>query len=243
MSDEDRPDSREDTGRSEAEVREDRDRSAERPDGAEGDAPGAEAAGDAETPGEGDDGDPTEQLSEEIREELAELEELRDRHLRLAAEFENYRKRTRREKREARERAQASLAEQLLDALDDLERFLETPADETTAEALREGVEMVRDKLWKELSEAGLERMEPRGEPFDPERHDALITRPVEDPEDGGRVSGVLMNGYLFGDRVLRPARVEVTRHEEREGGEGAGDEAGADGADEVEDESSDGDD
>ncbi len=240
MSDEDRPDSREDTGRSEAEAREDRDRSGERPDGAGRDAPGADAAGDAGAPG---DGDPTEQLSEEIREELEELEELRDRHLRLAAEFENYRKRTRREKREARERAQASLAEQLLDALDDLERFLETPADETTAEALREGVEMVRDKLWKELSEAGLERMEPRGAPFDPERHDALITRPVEDPEDGGRVSGVLMNGYLFGDRVLRPARVEVTRHEEPEGGDGAGDEGGPAGADEAEDESSDGDD
>lgn len=182
--------------------------------------------------GEGDTAsgeDPSEHLSEEIREELEELDELRDRHLRLAAEFENYRKRTRREMREARERAQASLAERLLDALDDLERFLESPADETTAESLREGVQMVRDKLWKELSEAGLERMEPRGEPFDPELHDALLTRPVDDPDEAGRVSGVMMNGYLFGDRVVRPARVEVTRHQEGSEEDGSDDGAGDD--------------
>lgn len=170
----------------------------------------AESGADDETT----ETDPSEHLSEEIREELEELDELRDRHLRLAAEFENYRKRTRREMTEARERGQAALAERLLDALDDLERFLETPADETTAASLREGVEMVRDKLWKELSEAGLERMEPRGDRFDPELHDALLTRPVEDRDEGGRVSEVLMNGYTFGDRVLRPARVEVTKHE-----------------------------
>lgn len=182
--------------------------------------------------------DPSEHLSEEIREELEELDELRDRHLRLAAEFENYRKRTRREMTEARERAQAALAERLLDALDDLERFLATPSDETTAASLREGVEMVRDKLWKELSEAGLERMDPRGESFDPELHDALLTRPVEDREDGGRVSEVLMNGYTFGDRVLRPARVEVTKHEVGPGGD-----AGAADAEATEDDRSDGDD
>lgn len=200
--------------------------------GGDGEAPDSTGgAGNGDAEGSGDD-DPSEHLSEEIREELEEMEELRDRHLRLAAEFENYRKRTRKEMRQARERAQASLAENLLDALDDLERFLETPADETTAGSLREGVQMVRDKLWKELSEAGLERMDPRGEPFDPELHDALITRAVEDREDEGLVSEVLMNGYLFGDRVLRPARVEVTRHEDREGESGDADDDRSDGAD-----------
>lgn len=197
------------------------------------DAPPAEPGPEEDRSADaGGDDDPSEHLSEEIREELEEMEELRDRHLRLAAEFENYRKRTRKEMRQARERAQASLAERLLDALDDLERFLETPADETTAASLREGVQMVRDKLWKELSEAGLERMDPRGEPFDPELHDALITRAVEDREDEGLVSEVLMNGYLFGDRVLRPARVEVTRHEDREGERGDADDDRSDSAD-----------
>ncbi len=192
-----------------------------------------EAAEQADEPESSGELDPSEQLSEEIREELEELEELRDRHLRLAAEFENYRKRTRKEMAETRERAQAALAERLLDALDDLERFLDQPADETSAASLREGVGMVRDKLWKELGEAGLERMDARGDPFDPELHDALLTRPVEDPGDEGLVSEVLMNGYVFGDRVLRPARVEVTRHQaDEDGGEGDGAGSGDESAD-----------
>ena len=152
-------------------------------------------------------------VPDELLEELEELEEIRDRHLRLAAEYENYRKRTRREMGEARERAQAQLAGRLLDALDDLDRFVASTDEETDAESLREGVEMVRRKLWKELSDAGLERMEAEGERFDPEVHDALLTTPVDDPEEDGLVSRVLITGYLFGDRVLRPARVEVKRY------------------------------
>lgn len=195
-----------------------------------GDAPGAggaegraEGAG-ASPEGGGPDGvedaggaesraDESERLSEEIREELEEMEELRERHLRLAAEFENYRKRTRQEMKEAREQGQARLVDRLLDALDDLERVLESPADATTAEALREGVEMVQRKLEKELAEAGLARMEPSGERFDPEYHEALLTTPTDDPDQNDVVSRVLINGYVFGDRVLRPARVEVKKY------------------------------
>lgn len=150
-----------------------------------------------------------------------ELEDLRERHLRLAAEYDNYRKRTRREMSEARERAQAQLTGRLLDALDDLDRFVESSEEEADVESLHEGMEMVRRKLWKELSAAGLERMEAEGERFDPERHDALLTTPVEDPEEDGLVSRELIAGYRFGDRVLRPARVEVKRYVgEGEGGD-----------------------
>ena len=198
------------------------------------DAPRPEGSGG--TPGpegrEGDGGgdaveDESEHLSEEIREELGELEELRDRHLRLAAEFENYRKRSRRQLDEARERAQADLSERLLDALDDLERVLETPPDATTVEALREGVEMVERKLRKELADAGLARMEAEGARFDPEVHEALLTTPAENPEENDVVSRVLINGYTFGDRVIRPARVEVKKYrpgeETEEDGSGDG--------------------
>ena len=191
-------------------------------DGADEASPPEDEASGPETPEEGgsevasgasdaelDDRD----VSEELLEELEELEEIRDRHLRLAAEYENYRKRTRREMGEARERAQAQLAGRLLDALDDLDRFVESTDEEVDAASLREGVEMVRRKLWKELSDAGLERMDAEGERFDPEVHDALLTTPVDDPEEDGLVSRVLITGYLFGDRVLRPARVEVKRY------------------------------
>lgn len=174
-----------------------------------------------------DDVDESEQLSEEIQRELEELDELRDRHLRLAAEFENFRKRTRRELAEARERGQAELTGRLLEALDDLERLQETPDEQMDPESFAEAVEMVHRKLWKELQESGLTRMDPEGERFDPEVHDALLTTPADSPEENDVVSRVLINGYSFGDRVLRPARVEVKKYRPTE------DDSGADSADE----------
>ena len=188
---------------------------------AEETGPGAadEAASGAEAGGALADDD----LSADLREELEELERLRERHLRLAAEYDNFRKRTRKEMAEARERAQGDLVGRLLDALDDLQRVLDTPAEATTVDALHEGVELVGRKLHKELTEAGLEPIEAEGMPFDPHLHDALLTTPVPDAERDGIVSRVLVTGYRFGDRVLRPARVEVTKHEpagpEAEGG------------------------
>lgn len=193
--------------------------------GPDADPEGSRADEDREEPEGPEADDDSERLSEEIREEL---EELREKHLRLAAEFENYRKRTRREMKEARQRGQAELAERLLEALDDLERVLETPEDSTTVEALREGVEMVQRKLEKELSEAGLARMEPGGEAFDPEYHEALLTVPTDEPDENDVVSRVLINGYVFGDRVLRPARVEVKKYSAGDDG-GEGDDDGGD--------------
>lgn len=191
-----------------------------------------EAAGNDEPAGGSADGgrievDESEELSEEIQRELEELDELRDRHLRLAAEFENFRKRTRRELAEARQRGQAELTGRLLEALDDLERLRETPDEKMTLESLAEAVEMVHRKLWKELEESGLSRMDPEGERFDPEVHDALLTTPAEGPEENDVVSRVLINGYSFGDRVLRPARVEVKKYRppENDSDAGSGDE------------------
>lgn len=183
------------------------------------DDPGSVPPEERDDDGEGDEGGglfglfADDELPDEVRAELEELRDVRERHLRLAAEYENYRKRTRREMSEARQRAQAELTGRLLEALDDLDRFVDSTDGEIEVESLREGVEMVRRKLWKELSEAGLERMEAEGERFDPEVHDALMTTPVEEPEEDGRVSRVLIAGYRFGDRVLRPARVEVQRY------------------------------
>lgn len=164
------------------------------------------------------------ELPVEIREQLEELEELRDKHLRLAAEFDNYRKRTRREISTQQERAKAELAGRLLDVLDDLRRFNDAAQErETDVESLREGMELVERKLRKELGDAGLERIEATGEKFDPKKHEALTTTPVEDPERDGYISQVLVEGYTFGDQLLRPARVEVMKHREPGDGGGAG--------------------
>ncbi len=202
MSDEERSESATDT----------QDEASSREEASPEEAPPAEgSAADGAPPADGED--VSDRLSEEIREELEELEELRNRHLRLAAEFENYRKRTRRELGDARERGQAELAGRLLDALDDLDRLLESIEEDAAAETLEEGVEMVRRKLWKELSEAGLARIEAEGEPFDPEVHEGLLTSPTDDPDEDRRVARVMIQGYRFGDRVLRPARVEVKKY------------------------------
>ena len=183
-------------------------------------AAGGEPSGEGETPGAGD-GAPVAPAAEADEGDplLAELEELRDRHLRLAAEFENYRKRTRKELLKTREAGKAELAGSLLDAMDDLGRLAAISTDSTTVEALHEGIELVERKLVKQLREAGLAPIEAEGEPFDPNLHEALTTVPTDRPEEDDTVSRVFVPGYRFGDRLLRPARVEVRKY--AGGGEG----------------------
>lgn len=180
---------------------------------------------------EGADSDEGQELPDQIREQLEELEDLRDKHLRLAAEFDNYRKRTRREISSQQERAKAELAGRLLDVLDDLRRFNDAAqGQETDVDSLREGMELVERKLRKELGDAGLERIEAAGEKFDPKKHEALTTTPADDPGRDGYISQVLVEGYTFGDQLLRPARVEVMKHREPEGsGDGADGESSGD--------------
>ncbi|WP_419939933.1 nucleotide exchange factor GrpE [Candidatus Palauibacter sp.] len=144
----------------------------------------------------------------------AELAALQDRHLRLAAEFDNFRRRTRRELGDAGERARAELAGKLLELMDDLQRVAETPLEGTTTNALHEGIGLVARKFAKVLSDTGVEPVNPVDERFDPNLHEALMMTPTDDPEQDELVSHVVLIGYRLGDRLLRPARVTVYRHE-----------------------------
>jgi molecular chaperone GrpE len=138
-----------------------------------------------------------------------DLAELRDRHLRLAAEFDNYRKRSSRERAELADRAQASFVSKLLDVLDDLDRLV--ASDPTTPlPALREGLSAVDRKLWKELQDAGVERIDPVGTPFDPALHEAVSTTPAPDRDQEQAVSATFQPGYRFKGALVRPARVQV---------------------------------
>ncbi len=186
---------------------------------ATGEASAAETPADAtgETVLEEVDTGEGEAISDRLREELRELEELRDRHLRLAAEFENYRRRTREELRQGRSAAHADLASRLLEVLDDLSRVAETPCEATTTEALHEGVGLVERKMMKVLTDAGMEAIQPEGETFDPNLHEALLMTPTDEPEKDDRVAQVFLTGYKFGDRLLRPARVAVFQFAEEE--------------------------
>ena len=128
----------------------------------------------------------------------AELDALTDRHLRLAAEFDNYRKRTERERVEIGTRAQAELVTRLLEVLDDLQRVTELEEDSASVASVLEGVRLVEKKFRRTLEGAGLEPIEAEGEIFDPLTMEALMTLPADRPGDDDRVADVFQKGYRF---------------------------------------------
>jgi molecular chaperone GrpE len=138
-----------------------------------------------------------------------QLDETRDQHLRLAAEFDNFRKRVARERAELSDRAQAALVTRLLDVLDDMDR-LTAGGDNVSPDALREAATLVDRKLRKELEAAGLERIDPVGQPFDPSVHEAVSTIPAETPDQDHVVSATFQTGYRYKGNLVRPARVQV---------------------------------
>jgi len=176
--------------------------------------------GDAGDPGSDDafargadrneiEGDPS--MSDALMADLERrLTDQQDRYLRLAAEYENYRKRTIRERSEAHSRGQADLAKQLLDPLDDLARFAHVDPTTVDGATIVQGAEMVEKKLFKVLSGVGLEIVDPIDQTFDPTLHEAVATEPALSPEDDHVVSRVFQVGYLFNGQLLRPARVVV---------------------------------
>lgn len=140
----------------------------------------------------------------------AEVGQLNERYLRLAAEYDNFRKRAAREKSELSDRAQATLVGRLLDALDDLHRAVASDPASTPVEALRGAIQAVDMKLTKELQSAGLERIDPVGERFDPAVHEAVSLLPAPDAERAHSVAATFQAGYRFRGVLVRPARVQV---------------------------------
>ena len=148
-----------------------------------------------------------------ISELQRDLTSERDKLLRLAAEFDNYRKRMMRERLEAESRGKAELVKDILEPMDDIARFAHVDPDVTDSATIVEGVAMVERKLEKTLRAAGLELVNPVGEPFDPAKHEAVGTEPAESPEQEGTVGKVYQVGYTFRGQLLRPARVVVRQH------------------------------
>jgi molecular chaperone GrpE len=139
-----------------------------------------------------------------------QLEDQRDKYLRLAAEYDNYRKRVAKERLEVGPRAQAELLRPLLDSLDDLARVAHVDVNATDVASVVQGVDLVEQKMLKTLGAAGLEVLNPVDEPFNPELHEAIATQPALSPEDDHVVAQVYQPGYLFKGQLLRPARVVV---------------------------------
>lgn len=139
-----------------------------------------------------------------------EFETLNDRHLRLAAEFNNFRRRSEQERLSAWSRAQADLVARFLDVLDDLHRVAELDLTNATVEGIMEGIDLVERKFVKVLEESDVEVIDPQGEPFDPERMEALMSVPAEDEEQVDTVAQVFQKGYALKGVLVRPARVSV---------------------------------
>lgn len=159
--------------------------------------------------------DPEGPVGDELEVLQADMDQLRDQYLRLAADFENYRKRVTGELASGWTRAQADLAESLLEGLDDLQRVSRFTTEDTTLESLIEGVDLVERKLMKALIGAGLEVFDPAGEVFDPNTMEAMMRVPTEEPGQDETVHQVFQKGYLFKDQLLRPARVSVYKDED----------------------------
>lgn len=136
-----------------------------------------------------------------------ELERVRELYLRKLAEFDNFRRRVEREKAELLDTGAVSMVEALIPVLDNFERALAHA--ESESDSFREGVEMIAVQLQDTLTREGLEIINPVGEPFDPEVHDAVSR--IEDPErPAGTVVEVVAKGYGFRKRLVRPAIVAV---------------------------------
>ena len=145
---------------------------------------------------------------EQIEQEQQEEQEVDDdRLLRLAAEFDNYKKRAARERQEYVALANERLVTELLPILDDLERAL-AAAEEHEEAKLEDGVRLVHRSLEQLLAREGVEEIDTSG-PFDPHVHEAMLAQPSEEAESGA-VIDVLQKGYKVGNRVVRPARVIV---------------------------------
>jgi molecular chaperone GrpE len=156
-----------------------------------------------------------------LEEQVAALAAERDEHLndlkRVAAEFENYRKRVARDQESLVARAHERLVKELLPVLDDLERALEAARDSGTR-SVEEGVRLVHRELAAALQREGLAEIDTNGQ-FDPHVHEALLSQPSDAEE--GSVIEVVQKGYTLGDRVVRPARVVVAAPKPEDDGVG----------------------
>ncbi|MEO6528890.1 MAG: nucleotide exchange factor GrpE [Gemmatimonadaceae bacterium] len=148
--------------------------------------------------------------SAELADSSRAVEAEREKYLRLAAEYDNFRKRTARERQEAHLRGQADMLKGMIDGLDDLGRFAHVDPSSTDAKTVVDGVEMVERKLLKTLAGHGLELVNPVGHPFDPALHEAVMTEPATEKDEDHLVARVFQVGYLFNGQLLRPARVVV---------------------------------
>ena len=162
---------------------------------------------------------PQEEVTEETTTELTneeklqqEVEKLNDQVYRLSAEISNIQKRNAKERQDAAKYRSQTLAQNLLNVIDNLERAIASPSESEEAQNLKKGIEMVYEGFLYALKEEGIEEIDALNQPFDPTLHHAVQTVPVEEGQEADQVVQVYQKGYKLKDRVLRPAMVIVAQ-------------------------------
>ena len=147
---------------------------------------------------------------EELEDLQQEISELKDKNLRMRAEFDNFKRRTMREKIELMNTAAQDTLAAILPVLDDFDRAKKNADDEKTTEQFSEGVTLVYNKLWGALRQRGLRKMESTGETFDPELHEAVTEIPAPSEELKGKVIDTIETGFVLKEKIIRHAKVVV---------------------------------
>ena len=149
-------------------------------------------------------------LKKQLAEAMEKNEELQDRYLRQAAEFDNYRKRTMKEKADLIKSAAEKLMVAELPVVDDMDRALENMEKGMDAEACIEGFKLIAQKFKNILAQNGLEKIETEGQDFDTDYHEAIALIPAPTEELKGKILDCVQQGYKLGDKVIRHAKVAV---------------------------------
>lgn len=151
-------------------------------------------------------------VMQELEAAKATIEEQKDKYLRLSAEFDNYRKRTLKEKAELIKNGGEKTISAILPILDDLERALQNMQKADDVKAMYEGIDLIYQKFLKGLSQEGLQKMEPVGETFDTDYHEAVALVPAPSEDQKGKVLDCVQTGYKLNDKVIRHAKVVVAQ-------------------------------
>jgi molecular chaperone GrpE len=149
-------------------------------------------------------------VEEQLEKTELELLELKDRHIRLQAEFDNYRKRTLKERMELLKTASESLLISILPVIDDFDRAMQTVNLEEKNSHIKEGVQLIYNKFQEFLKQNGVKEIEAKEQDFDTDLHEAITKIPAPTEELKGKIVDVVQKGYFLNDKVIRFSKVVI---------------------------------
>lgn len=174
-----------------------------------------------ETPHETTHEKKSRKLKEDFKKKLEEVQKkydlLNDQYLRLRAEFSNYKKRMDREQLELGDYIKTEVVKRFLPIVDDFDRMLKLSNSEVNHQSLLQGAQLIAEKFKQILNDLGIKKIDAEGQEFNPEIHEALLVQNVEESEKNGKIIGIYQDGYMLGNRLLRPSKVVVGKCEEKE--------------------------